>query len=198
VQSPLNRGLHISGDIPLRFNATVGSATREACQVLHRPRVDHTSVGLALSGQTAQRTLDQSSRFPALIGQTWTDQTELWAGLDERREVLNTQLPTRCLDGQAPLEAYPTARQAGRAYQPQWEEELLDVDRVYAYLARGRWFRQVRANGSMRIGGYYYALGRQYADRTTEITFVPATASFLCRPEGTDHVLSVPAQGLTR
>jgi hypothetical protein len=133
-----------------------------------------------------------------LIGQTWNDQTELWAGLDERREVLNTQLPTRCLDGQAPLEAYPTARQSGRAYQPQWEEDLLDVDRVYAYLAQGRWFRQVRANGSMRIGGYYYALGRRYADRTTEITFDATTASFLCRPEGTDQVLSVPMQGLSK
>jgi len=41
-----------------------------------------------------------------LIGQTWGGQADLWAGLDERREMLNTHLPTRGLEGQVPLVAY--------------------------------------------------------------------------------------------
>jgi hypothetical protein len=103
-----------------------------------------------------------------LIGQTWEDQAELWEGLDERQEVLNTQLPTQVLDGKAPLEAYPHAAHSGRPHRPEWEEELLDLERVYRYLAHGRWFRQARAAGTMQLAGYRYYLGRQWAGRTIE------------------------------
>jgi hypothetical protein len=110
----------------------------------------------------------------------------LWAGLDERREVLNTQLPTRALDGQAPLEAYPQATHSGRAYRPEWEEEMLDLERVYRYLAPGRWFRQARGSGIMQLAGYRYYLGRPWSGRTVEVPFSPATVSYLCCPEGTE------------
>jgi hypothetical protein len=134
----------------------------------------------------------------ALIGQTWRDQTELWAGLDARRQMLNTQLPTRALNGEAPLEAYPGATSSDWRYRPEWEERMLDVDRVYRYLAQGRWFRRASGSGIFQLGGYRYCLGRQWSERTVEVTFTPETACLLCQPEGSDAKPCVPSQGLSK
>jgi hypothetical protein len=41
----------------------------------------------------------------ALLGQTYTSHTDLWASLDERREVLNHHLPSRALSHKPPLAA---------------------------------------------------------------------------------------------
>jgi hypothetical protein len=106
----------------------------------------------------------QTMTNQALTGQSWSDQAELWAGLDERREMLNTRFPTRALSGQAPLEVYPGAAHSGRTYRPEWEERMLDPERVYRYLAQGRWFRQARGSGIMQLGGYRYSVGRQLGE----------------------------------
>jgi hypothetical protein len=92
----------------------------------------------------------------ALLGQTYSSHADLWAGLDERREVLNQHLSSRALASQAPLEAYPQAMHSGRAYQPEWEEELLVLEQVWSYLAQGRWFRSVGFNGVFHLGAYHY------------------------------------------
>jgi len=68
----------------------------------------------------------QTVAAQALVGQTYADEDALGAGLDARREVLNTTLPTRAL-GQPPLVAYPAAAHSGRAYRPAWAGELLDL-----------------------------------------------------------------------
>jgi hypothetical protein len=42
------------------------------------------------------------------------------------------------------------------SHVPEWEAEMLDLARVFAYLASCRWFRRVRANGRLDLGGYDY------------------------------------------
>ena len=61
-------------------------------------------------------------------------------GLDERREFLNGRYPSSSLGGRPPLVAFPEARHSGRPYRLEWEEELLDMQRVADYLAGGRWY----------------------------------------------------------
>jgi hypothetical protein len=51
----------------------------------------------------------QTMTAQALLGQTYPSHSALWAGLDERREVLNHHLPSRTLARKAPVEAYPQA-----------------------------------------------------------------------------------------
>jgi len=85
--------------------------------------------------------MHQTMTLQALLGQHWADPQRLWAGLDARRERLNQHIPSRMLGGQTPLQAYPEASDSGRHYRPEWEAELLDLKRVYQYLATGRWFR---------------------------------------------------------
>src|SRR5690348_18228318 len=45
---------------------------------------------------------DLSMTAQALLGQTYPSHTDLWASLDERREVLNHHLPTRVLSHKPP------------------------------------------------------------------------------------------------
>jgi len=44
----------------------------------------------------------QTMTAQALLGQTYTSHTDLWASLDERREVLNHHLPSRALSHKPP------------------------------------------------------------------------------------------------
>ena len=45
----------------------------------------------------------QTMTAQALLGQTYPSHADLWAGLDERREVLNKHLPSRALSHKAPM-----------------------------------------------------------------------------------------------
>jgi hypothetical protein len=77
----------------------------------------------------------QTMTLQALLGQCWSDQMALWAGLDARRAMLNQRIPSGVLQGLASLQAYPQAAHSGRCYRPEWEAERLDPARVFAYLA---------------------------------------------------------------
>ena len=120
------------------------------------------------------------------------------AGLDERRQVLNHHLPSRALDGKPPLEAYPHAIHSGRSYRPEWEEELLSLEKVCNYLAQGRWFRGVRSNGYFGGGRYQYYLGKHFARCGVAIRFDPDTTTLMCQLEGSEESIGLPAQGITR
>jgi transposase InsO family protein len=98
----------------------------------------------------------QTMTLQALLGQRWSDQTALWAGLDARRAMLNQHIPSSVFQGRPPLEASPEAVHSGRFYRPEWEAEMLDLPRVFAYLATCRWFRRIRANGRLGLGSYDY------------------------------------------
>jgi hypothetical protein len=133
----------------------------------------------------------------ALQGQTWSTEGQLWRGLDERREVLNTALPVRRLAQQAPLVAYPQAVASGRPYHPEEEEKVLDLERVYRYLAQGRWFRPVH-HGVFGLGTHKYWLGSSLPDQQVEIHFDATTVEFLCQPEHGGEPLRCAAKGLTK
>jgi transposase InsO family protein len=139
----------------------------------------------------------QTMTLQALLGQTWTDRAVLWSGLDQRREVLNTMLPTRAL-GQPPLTAYPTAAHSGRQYRPEWEAELLDLRHVSAYLAGGEWFRQTNPHGQWSLGSQWYNLGRQFARQELAITFDRQTWEWICRPAASTQPIRFAVKGLTK
>ena len=153
---------------------------------VRRP-TDHASVERTHQTMTSQ----------ALLGQTYTSPDGLWTGLDKRRAVLNQFLPIRALSRQAPLEAYPEAVFSGRAYRPEWEEALFDQERVYQYLAQGRWFRY-NNKGSVRLGTYDYYLDYHYDKQTMEITFDASQVAFVCQPEVSMPPIVVAARGLTK
>jgi transposase InsO family protein len=140
----------------------------------------------------------QTMTLQALLGQQWPDQTALWAGLDARRAMLNQHIPCRALQGRAPLAAYPEAKHSGRSYRPEWEVELLDLNRVYQYLTTGRWFRQVKPNGRFAIGGYEYYVGTNLGGRMLELRFDAEQGVFVAQAEGSETSIRLAPQGLTK
>lgn len=139
----------------------------------------------------------QTMNRQALLGQQFADEASLQKMLDERREFLNEQYPSRALGGKAPLQAYPEARHTGRFYDPAQEEALLDMERVYQYLAQQRWFRRVSTQGQFSLGDQTYYLGREWAKREIEITLDPQTREWICRTED-GREKRLPVRGLTK
>ena len=102
------------------------------------------------------------------------------------------------LDRQIPLLAYPSAVHSQRPYQPAWEHEMLQLERIYSYLASGRWFRRTNKGGHFSIGGHFYRTCWRWHSQTVEITFDAQTVSLICTLEGgTEPPMRVPLQGLS-
>ena len=134
----------------------------------------------------------------AITGQSWDHPKALWAELDRRREFLNQVYPSRALHYQAPLEAYPQASHSGRAYRPEWEEALLDMRRVKALLAKGRWFRETNHHGEFWLGMQRYNASTAWKASTVELTFDPYSQQLICSKAGTDLTKQFEIKGLTK
>jgi len=134
----------------------------------------------------------------AVIGQTFTDGDVLQQRLTDRRHFLNYHFPSQALEGRSPLEAYPEAAHSGRPYRLEWEEAILDLERVYDYLARGRWFRRTSSQGQFSLGAQLYNAGKDFADQQLEITFDPQARELVCRSEDGERDIRLLIQGLTK
>jgi transposase InsO family protein len=140
----------------------------------------------------------QTMTLQALLGQRWSDQTTLWAGLDARRTMLNQHIPSTVFQCRAPLQAYSEALHSGRCYRPEWEAEMLDLPRVFAYLATCRWFRRIRANGRLGLGSYDYYLGTSLRNQMLELHFDADQGCFLGQLAGNETTVTFAPQGLIK
>ncbi|HKF37123.1 MAG TPA: hypothetical protein VKB35_09500 [Ktedonobacteraceae bacterium] len=141
----------------------------------------------------------QTMTAQALLGQTYPSHADLWAGLDERREVLNKHLPSRALSHKAPMPRLSGRYiHSERMYRPEWEEDLLCLENVWRYLQQGRWGLRGRSNGVVCLGSYQYYIGKQFAHQCIELRFDPDAIAFICQPEGSEELVRVPAQGPTK
>ena len=134
----------------------------------------------------------------AFSGQTFADVAALQRSLQARMLFINQEYPTLALNGLPPLQAFPQARHSGRPYLPTEEERLLDMQRIYAYLQAGRWFRQVSSVGVFSLGGYSYNTTTQFADQMIEVTFNAATRKLICLPEKASTAFHLDIQGITQ
>ncbi|MFQ5859026.1 MAG: hypothetical protein ACE5LU_25795, partial [Anaerolineae bacterium] len=132
-----------------------------------------------------------------LVGQDFPNWEALCQALHKRRDFLNTRLPCASLDETPPLVAHPQACTPRRLYRPEWEADLLDLSRVYAYLAQGRWFRLVSTAGTVSLGGQVYWLGTTWARQQAEITFDASDQRLVFLSEEGELIKSLPIQGIT-
>jgi hypothetical protein len=100
------------------------------------------------------------------------------------------------LGGQAPLQAYPNANHFGRSYRPEWEADLLDLNRVYQYLATCHWHRLVKGNSAIALGGTDYSIGKPLRGQAMEITFDAQQCVFLAHVIGTNKTIALPPQNM--
>ncbi len=144
--------------------------------------------------ERAHQTINQQ----AVAGQTFDDGAALQQSLSDRLDFLNHRFPSRSFGGQPPLIACPEAQHSGRFYRLEWEQDMLDMQRVYDYLAKGRWFRRTSSQGQFSLGSRRYNVGKSLAKQTLEITFDPQSREFKCLSENGDQEIRLPAQGLTK
>jgi len=153
-----------------------------------RPPVEHSVI----------ERLHQTIVQQAIAGQEFTDGQALQQRLTDRLDFLNLHLPCRTLGGQPPLVAYPQARHSGRLYRLEWEEDMLDMQRVYDYLAKGRWFRQVSSQGQFSLGAQRYGIGSDFADQTVDITFDSLARELICLSQDGQRQVYLPVRGLSK
>ena len=155
--------------------------------IKQKPPAEHSVI------ERAHQTMNQQ----AVAGQTFTDGSALQQSLSDRLDFLNCRFPSRSLGGQPPLVACPEAQHSGRPYRLEWEEDMLDMQRVYEYLAKGRWFRCTSSPGQFSLGSHRYNVGRDLGDQTLEITFDSQTCELKCLSENGSREICLPVQGLT-
>ena len=176
--SPFPTGLHL-------WLIALGIAVRF---IEHAPPEEHSVIERSHQTVTNQ----------AIRGQSFSDGAALQQSLTRRLDFLNNHFPSRALGGQPPLVVWPQASHSGRPYRLEWEPELLDMQRVYAYLAQGRWFRLTSTQGQFSLGGQCYTAGLALARQTLEITFDPQAAEFsILLPDGSQSLRLTPL-GLTK
>jgi hypothetical protein len=112
-------------------------------------------------------------------GQTFDHLEDLWGKLEVRRDFLNRDLPCATLEDQPPLVAFPEALQPRRCYRPEWEEEMLDLQRIYDYLGQHRWFRRSSKVGTVSLGGHNYSLGKEWYNLEVAVSFDPMEHTFI-------------------
>ena len=132
-----------------------------------------------------------------LAGQHFADWDTLYYQSLNRRDFLNYHLPCTALGNQPPLVACPQALTPRRLYRPEWEPDLLDLSRIYAFLTKGRWFRQTGKGGVLAIGAKFYTLGQAWQNRQVEIIFDPTDNMLVFFSPDAENVKRLPIKGIT-
>ncbi len=153
-----------------------------------RPPVEHSVI------ERSHQTIYQQ----AIADQVFTDEAALQKSLSERRDFLNRCFPSRSLGGQPPLVACPQAQHSGRSYRLEWEADMLDMQRVYDYLAQGRWFRRTSSQGQFSLGTLRYGVGKTLGNQTLEITFDPQARELVCLSQDGKQKIRHAVRGLTK
>jgi hypothetical protein len=173
---------------PTTFHLWLIALGVDVCFIEQKPPAEHSVI------ERTHQTINQQ----AIVGQTFDDGQTLQQSLHDRLDFLNSRFPSRSLDHQPPLVAHPEARHSGQRYRPEWEEDMLEMQRVYDYLAQGRWFRRTSAQGQFCLGTHRYYVGTDLSNQTLEITFDAQTREFKCLLEDGSQEIRLIAQGLTK
>lgn len=146
-------------------------------------------VGLAVVHRLIQRVIQNGSverthrtfdkqMLSGVECETWTDFLEHVVSEQVR---LNERLPSRAkaCQGQVPIQAHPEARSPRRPYCQEREAELFDMQRVYRYLAGGRWIRHASEKGQFKFADHVWTVGQKQGSQPVVITFDLDTKEFV-------------------
>jgi transposase-like protein len=117
--------------------------------------------------ERTHRTLDN---FGGFLDER-VDLATLQQRLDLEREQHNAWFPSRASDcrGRPPLLAHPELLLPRRPYQPLWERDLFDEQRVYEYLATIELERKVSSTGQIQLGGRSRSVGRAHVGQIVKL-----------------------------
>lgn len=164
-------------------------------------------VGLAIGHRLIQRVIQNGSverthrtfdkqMLSGVECESWADFLEHVASQQVR---LNERLPSRAkaCQGQVPIQAHPEARSPHRPYCREKEAELFDMQRVYRYLAGGRWIRHASQKGQFKFADHVWTVGHKRGSQPLVITFDLETKEFVIQSAEGEELKRVPSDWLT-
>jgi len=131
-------------------------------------------------------------------GKTYKTWRKLFNTSEQRRQLLNEQFACNTLGKKAPLQAFPQAIYSGRPYSIEQEWQLLELCKVYNFLAKGVWYRKVSSNRGIKLGTYrYYVKGAKPGTHVT-ITFCKKRKELIFHDVNELLLCTTPIQGITK
>lgn len=116
---------------------------------------------------------------------------------DKRRKQLNEHLPCSTIGKMPPLKAFPKARYSNRPYSPLAEEQMIDLNRVYQFLAKGKWIRKAGKNKTMHLGGQWYYIKKAETSSILHIEFNAEKKLLVFRDVNEQLVEMQPIKGIS-
>ena len=123
---------------------------------------------------TVQPHIERSHR--TFDGFTFDDESRsslhhLQQALDRERHLYNSCFPSRASDcnGLPPLSAHPELLHPRRPYQPDLEDILFDLQRIFDFLSTFSFVRHVSTCGVVSLGRILYSLGRPHAHTLVQV-----------------------------
>lgn len=101
----------------------------------------------------------------------YTNWEALFRRCESRRNRLNKDIPSTATENLAPLIKFPEAKHSQSYYHPSKEAQLIDLKKVFAFLAKSKWYRQVSTSKAVWLGGQAYYLAQAKAKEQVLITF---------------------------
>ena len=145
--------------------------------------------------ERGHRTFDKQM----LSGMTATTWPDFITHVQAECRRLNERLPSRAkaCRGQIPIQAHPEALTPKRPYRPEHEARLFDMQRVYRYLAGGRWLRQANSKGQFKLANRVWTVGRKHHSQPVVITFDLTIKLFLVHTVTGEALKQLPGDWLT-
>lgn len=121
----------------------------------------------------------------------------LFEWCEKRRTRLNEAIPSRATDELPPLVKHPKAQHSGRFYQPQLEAQMIDMKKVFAFLAKGKWYRKVASSRTVCLGGQVYYVPGSKPGQQLEITFCDRSKCLVFQNDKELVIAQIPLKGIT-
>ena len=143
------------------------------------------------SHQTLERQVIRGQRY-----ECWK---HFFQNCNKRRKRLNERFPSRGLGMKAPLQVFPEAKHSSRYYAVTQEEELLDIEKIYQFLAASVWYRSVSASKTVSLGSQKYSLKNAKPRSQVQINFCSESKTLIFRKTNELEMIGqLPIKGLSK
>lgn len=132
----------------------------------------------------------------------WAEPTQCRGVAELQARVSEADLLQReyypAVGGQPRAVAYPGLQAGGRPYDREAEEQLWELERIYHYLERQVWERQVDAAGQISLYDRPYSAGKARAGQKVTVRFDGQTREWVLYEKAGQEIRRWPAEQITR
>ena len=125
----------------------------------------------------------QTMEKQVVQGQAYSDWQSLFRFTQKRRKRMNEKIPNRMLNNQPPLVNDPAAAHSGRFYQVEKEAQLIDMKRIFKFLAKCQWFRKVSSVKILSLDNKIYYVKTAKPGTQLQITFCNRSKKLIFRDD---------------